>query len=105
MEYDNASPAEMALALQDFYSADSIVVSKKSKRGFSDFDVISGIREADFTEGEGLVRVKAVISAQEPTFNPDLFSEALNQKRPELKPDFAAFTRIETYDREMKLFR
>ena len=105
MEYDHADPAEMADELQVFFSAESICISKKSKRGFSDFDVISGIRSVHFTPGEGLVHVSAVISAQDPTFNPDLFPEALHQKQPELQPDFAAFTRIEIYDRELNLFR
>ncbi|MBQ6366677.1 MAG: DUF2344 domain-containing protein [Oscillospiraceae bacterium] len=105
MEYDNASIQEMTEALQSFYSAESIIISKKSKRGYSDFDVIRGIREIHFTAGESFVEVKAVISAQEPTFNPDLLSEALQQKRPALQPDFAAFTRLETYDCEMQLFR
>lgn len=105
MEYDHALPGVMAEELRSFYSADSIVISKKSKRGFSDFDVISGIRSLEFSAGEEAVKVKAVVSAQDPTFNPDLLSEALRQKKPELAPDFAAFTRMETFDAGMHVFR
>ncbi len=104
-EYDTAEASAMAEELTSFFSADSLVISKKSKRGFSDFDVISGIRSVSFEAEEGLVRVHAVVSAQEPTFNPDLFCETLRQLAPHLVPDFAAFTRIETYDAEMQVFR
>ena len=51
------------------------------------------------------VRLEAVISAQEPTLNPELLAEALRQKEPELAPDFARFLRLETYDKDMNLFR
>ena len=46
-----------------------------------------------------------MISAQEPTINPELLAEALRQLKPELAPDFAKFTRIETYDAGMQVYR
>ena len=46
-----------------------------------------------------------MISAQEPTLNPDLLSRALQQLQPDLAPDFARFTRVETYDSQMQIFR
>ncbi len=49
--------------------------------------------------------VKAVVSAQEPTLNPELLWDALRQKAPDAAPDFAKFTRIETYDENMEIFR
>ena len=58
-----------------------------------------------FAAAEGGVRLEAVISAQEPTLNPALFVDALCQHRPELAPDFAKFTRIETFQADMSLFR
>ena len=68
-------------------------------------DIRPAIRSIDFSAvGEG-VRVEALISAQEPTLNPELLSDALRQLEPEIAPDFAKFTRIETYDSEMKVFR
>ena len=35
----------------------------------------------------------------------DLYCAALRQLRPELAPDFAEFTRLETYDAGMRVFR
>ena len=59
----------------------------------------------EFSAGEGAVAVKAVISAQEPTLNPELIAAALRQNLPQFAPDFARFSRVETYDADMKIFR
>ena len=37
--------------------------------------------------------------------DPELLAEALRQLSPELAPDFAKFTRIETYDAQMQVYR
>lgn len=51
------------------------------------------------------VTVEAVVSAQDPTLNPDHLVAALHQLAPELAPDFAAFTRQEVYTEDMQIFR
>ena len=68
-------------------------------------DIRPGIREVSFAAGEKELAVTAILSAQEPTINPELLAEALRQLQPEIAPDFAKFTRIETYDAEMKVYR
>ena len=107
LEYDNRTAARAAEALNAFFAQETLVISKKSKRGFSDFDLIPAIHKLTFSAREDEVTVKTVmtVSAQEPTFNPDLLCEALRQKNSELAPDFAAFTRIETYDENLTVFR
>ncbi len=105
MEYDERDAKEMAEALTDFYAADSVVITKKTKRGMGETDIRPGIREIAFEAGEKQVRVKAVLSAQEPTINPELLAEALRQRKPEIAPDFAKFTRVETFDADGKVFR
>lgn len=105
MEYDERDAQEMARALTAFYAADAVVITKKTKRGVGETDIRPGIREIAFEAGEKAVRVRAVVSAQEPTINPELLAEALRQLRPEIAPDFAKFTRIETYDDGMQIFR
>ena len=105
MEYDERDPGEMARALTDFYAADSIVITRKTKRGMGETDIRTGIREITFEPSDRAVLVKEVISAQEPTINPELLAEALRQQKPEIAPDFAKFTRIETYDAEGKVYR
>lgn len=104
-EYDERDPAMMAEALRTFYEQESIVITKKTKRGMGETDIRPGIRSIAFQADGDCVCVAAVVSAQEPTINPELLAEALRQKAPELAPDFAKFTRIETYDADMRVFR
>ncbi len=104
-EYDDRDAAQMAGKLREFYAADEIVITKKTKRGMGESDIKSAIRSIEFLPMDGQVRIKAVISAQEPTLNPELLADALRQKAPELAPDFAKFRRIETFDAQMKVYR
>ena len=103
--YDERDPAAMCEGVRRFFDAETIVIEKKTKRGIGETDIRPAIRELTFFPDEKAVRVKGVISAQEPTLNPDLLSRALTQLQPELAPDFARFTRIETYDSQMQIFR
>ncbi len=104
-EYDARDPAEMAAALTAFYAREQIVITKKTKRGLGETDIRPGIREIGCQAGEKEVNITTVLSAQEPTINPELLAEALRQLQPELAPDFAKFTRIETYDARMQPYR
>ncbi|MBR3474670.1 MAG: TIGR03936 family radical SAM-associated protein [Oscillospiraceae bacterium] len=104
-EYDERDPAEMAAKLTAFYAGDPVVITKKTKRGLGQTDIRPGIREIRFEAGDKLVNITTILSAQEPTINPELLAEALRQLRPDLAPDFAKFTRIETYDTDGKVYR
>ena len=104
-EYDERQVDIMQERLSDFFARESIVIEKKTKRGFGETDIRPAIREISFAAGEEGASVRAVISAQNPTLNPDLLAAALRALAPELAPDFAKFTRVETYDGEMSVFR
>ena len=104
-EYDERDTAEMAKALTDFYARESIVITKKTKRGVGQSDIRPAVRDIAFTPGEGEVRLHAVISAQEPTLNPALLADALRQLKPDIAPDFEKFTRLENYLENMTVFR
>ena len=104
-EYDEREVDIMQKQLTAFFERGSIVVEKKTKRGFGEVDLRPSIREIAFAAEEEGVRVRAVISAQNPTLNPDLLCAALRALAPDIAPDFAKFTRIETYDEKMSVFR
>ncbi len=104
-EYDERKVDIMTNNLTAFFDRESIVVEKKTKRGFGETDIRSSIKTISFAEEGDGVRVEALISAQNPTLNPDLLPAALRALAQETAPDFAKFTRLETYDEEMKLFR
>jgi radical SAM-linked protein len=105
MEYDERDITEMAEKLTEFYSAPELVIIKKTKRGEGEADIKPAIRKISFEPDGDCVKLHAIISAQEPTLNPELLTEALRQRAPEIAPDFAKYTRLETYDADMKVFR
>ena len=104
-EYDRRPTDTMCAALREFFARDSIVITKKTKRGMGESDIRPAIREISFAAEPDCVRLHAVISAQEPTLNPALLPDALRQLAPELEPDFASFTRLEVYLENMEIFR
>ena len=104
-EYDERSAEKMAELLKEFYSRDEIVISKKTKRGTGESNIAEAIRSLAFTPDGNGVKLSAVISAQEPTLNPELLADALRQLMPDIAPDFAKFTRIETFDANMEVYR
>lgn len=95
-------------ALRRFYAQQEIVISKKTKSGISNVDIVPGIKnieiEANDTE-PGSLRIHAVVSAQNPTINPDLLAEALRQRRADLAPVFVSFRRVNVYDEKMNRFQ
>ena len=95
----------MAEKLNEFYSADSVVITKKTKRGVGESDIRPAIKEISFERLDSDVRMQAVISAQEPTLNPELIADALRQLAPDIAPDFAKFKRLEIFDENMEPFR
>jgi radical SAM-linked protein len=92
---------KMKRELERFFSAESIVVPKRTKKGVSDMDIKPAVRSISFTD-RGL---EAVVSAQEPSLNPELLVQAIEHLAPELAPDFVRFTRLEVYDEKMEIFR
>ena len=105
LEYDRADFSEMRDGLQRFFAREQIVIRKKTKRGEGESDIAPAIRSIGFETRCGAVTLSAVISAQDPTLNPELLISALRQLEPALAPDFAEFTRLEVYDEKMKVFR
>lgn len=104
LRYDNGADVGK---LRAFFSQDTIFITKKTKRGTGDVDIVPGIRtiEADGSDDGRIVTLRAVVSAQEPVLNPELLVEALRQNSPDLAPVFASFNRVEIYDAEMRRFR
>ena len=103
LEYDRSAPAPEEL--QAFFDRDELVIERKTKRGMGLADIRPAIDRIAFA-ADGTDRIlSARISAQEPTLNPDLLIQAMRQLQPELAPDFAEFTRLETYDADHNIFR
>lgn len=104
-EYDSLSLTEAKSALETFFGSDSIVITKNTKHGPADTDIVPGIKSISFSEEDDCVGIHAVLSAQNPTMNPDLLAEALRQLKPDIAPDFAEFRRLQIFDENMEIFR
>lgn len=105
MEYDSRDAKEMCAELEKFFTSEEIVIMKKTKRGVGEADIKPAIKSIAFSALDTGVKVAAMISAQEPTLNPDLLVDALRQINADICPDFAKFTRIETYTAAGEVFR
>jgi len=105
MEYDERDKTEVCSRLETFFASDEIVIMKKTKRGMGETDIKPAIKSIEFEVCDEGINVFAMISAQEPTLNPELLVDALRQKNPDICPDFAKFTRIETYYASGDVFR
>ena len=92
-EYDTADPVNMAARCRELFS-DSVIVTRRTKRGEGPFPITEHIRELSFTPEEGIVRVRAVVSCAEPVVNPDLITAAVEQNLPAAAPDAGRFRRL-----------
>ena len=107
LEYDDRDLFAKADELSSFYRRPEIVITRKTKRGEGEMDIVPAIREISIAlnKESKYITMEAVISAQEPTLNPDHLIAALRQLAPELAPDFAAFTRRQVYFENGEVFR
>ena len=107
LEYDDRDLIAMADGLAAFYRRPEIVITRKTKRGEGEMDIVPAIRELSFAMNKEscAITMEAIISAQEPTLNPDHLVAALRQLAPELAPDFAAFMRRQVYFENGEVFR
>ena len=86
------------------FAREQIIILRRTKRGEGESDIRPAIRAFSAVSGPEAIELDAVVSAQEPTLNPDLLVSALRQLAPALAPDFARFTRVAVYDAEMRSF-
>ena len=114
LEYDGRVPDPDALS--SFFLRPELPIERKTKRGIGITDIRPAIERISFcseqmkeagtaTEPANTVVLSARISAQDPTLNPEHMVSALRQLCPELAPDFAEFTRLETYDIDGNIYR
>lgn len=103
LSFNNTEPK--ADALNKFFTSESIIISKKTKRGMADTDIVPCIKEISFADDGDSVILNAVLAAQNPSLNPELLITAIRVHHPELAPAATAFSRCEIYDQEMNIFR
>ena len=92
--------------MAELLGRDSLVVRKKSnksKKGYTEVDLIPLIRSWSLECRSDAMALDAVLSAQNPGLNPELIRAAFCEAYPQFAPDFVTFHRREVLDGEGKL--
>jgi len=107
LEYDTQEDAaDVAAKLTALFAQKEIKVKKRTKKKEeAEIDIAPLIRELTFTPAPRKITVEALVAAQNPPLSPSLLLAAIEQHTAEFTPDFAAFTRLELYDKNMRIFR
>lgn len=106
LQYDNGVPDNAANLIRELFAQDEVIVSKKTKRGVQDQNIVTMIRRLHINKtGEQTLTVGCLICCQNPTLNPAQIPAAIEQYLPELKPNHYKCSRVEIYDNNEKIFR
>lgn len=106
LKYTSGAANEAVDAIRQLFASSSIVVTKKSKNGPVAQDIMPMIRDLTVEQTDfDTICIRAVVCCQNPSLNPQLLVQAIENYIPEYKPDFSKCIREEIYDSEMKVFR
>ena len=106
LEYDGGVPAGAETAIKALFTRESLTVSKKTKNGIQEQDIIPMIQHLTVEKtGAGELVLMATVCCQNPTLNPAQLVAAIEKYLPELKPSFSKCCRLEVFDKENNIFR
>ena len=106
MEYDRGVPDGALTAIQNLFARDSVTVTKKTKNGMQEQDIIPMIRSLDVVQREAhILELNTRICCQNPTLNPAQLVAAINLYLPEYAADFTKCSRLEIMDAQEVIFR
>ena len=99
--YGEQTAGDIMDRLMTLFAADSIIIQKRTKRGFRELDIAPYIEDVELVSGKNIT-MTAKVSAQSPTVN---ISDLERVFEDELKPVFINLKRIEIYDSNMIKYR
>jgi radical SAM-linked protein len=106
LEYDACIPDGCEDAIRELFGRETLLVSKKSKNGPTEQDIVPMIKELSAqVKDANTVVLDAIICCQNPSLSPMQLAAAIEKYLPDFKPDFAKSSRIELFDAERKIFR
>lgn len=106
LEYDNGIQNDLSNAISQLFSQPELWMDKKSKNGITSQNIIPMIQSIDtLALSDKTLRLKAVISCQEPSLNPAQLSAAIAKYLPQYTPDFVRCRRCELFNIENQIFR
>jgi len=105
LEYNNGFPEDTKEQLESLFRRERLLVTKKSKNGPIEQDIIPMIRELNITVENNAVVLVALICCQNPSMNPLQLVSAIEHYLPDYVPDHVKCIRHEIYDEEVNIFR
>ena len=107
-EYPGGRPQQAETAMRELLSRESMVVRKKSnksKKGYTEVDLIPLVKNWNLECQSDTMTLDAVVAAQNPGMNPELLRSAFCEAYPQFTPDFVTFHRREVLDEAGVPFR
>ena len=106
LRYDGGVPEGAAEKITALLSQEEVTVTKKSKSGNTEQNIIPMIRKAAVREtSQNTLTVQARICCQNPSLNPMQIAFAIEKYLPECAPSFVECSRLEIYDQKEQQFR
>lgn len=106
LRYDGGVPEGAAEKITALLSREEVTVTKKSKNGNTEQNIIPMIRKAAVREtNQNTLTVQAHICCQNPSLNPMQIVFAIEKYLPECAPSFVECSRLEIYDQKEQQFR
>ncbi len=106
LEYDSGVPDGAGDAILNLFSRSELTVQKKGKNGVQEQDIIPMIRSLEVRQNDAhTLIICATVCCQNPSLNPALLVAAVQRYLPEFAPDFSTCSRMEVFDKNMKIFR
>ena len=107
--FDNGVPEGTREEFLHLYDTDSLVIqkpSKKSKKGYTELDLIPLIHSMELTrEDVHTLVLRAVLAAQNPGLNPELLVTTAREHCPLFRPYFVECDRSEVLSTNFEVFR
>ena len=106
LSYDRGVPENACEKIGKLFTRDSLTVSKNTKNGVKEQDLIPMIRTVSARVlSRDTLCMEVLHCCQNPTLNPMQIPAAIVSYLPELKPDFCRCERLEIFDAEQNVFR
>ena len=109
LEFDGDVAKNAEESFLELVSRESFVVqkkSKKSKKGFTEVDLIPLIEAVEDTQAQGdTLRMTLLLQAQNPGLNPAILLQGFREEYPQFSVVYSTCHRVEILDEEKKVYR
>ena len=106
LEYDNGVPQGAAEAIRALFAREEVIVTKRGKNGPVDQNIVPMIFDLEVNElSDQELELTARVCAQNPSLNPQLMVNAIENELPDFWPDFTKISRREVIDPNGNIFR